>query len=127
VGRGFVPAIGPLSATLAFVGQGPGEEEAWAGTPFVGPSGRTLSRWQARAGIDRAECYISNVVWCWLPGNRAPTAGEVAHCKAAHWGPGLQRLPSLRVVIPVGIPAAKALVDPAANKNWAGRVVEIEL
>lgn len=123
-GRSFVRATGPSSARIALVGQGPGEDEAWAGVPFVGRSGVTLSRWLARAGIDRTACHVSNVVWCWLPKNRPPSVAEVAHCER-HWQPPLQQLPDLRVVVPIGIPAIKAvLLTERANMNWAGRVVE---
>lgn len=37
------------------------DEEAAGGTPFVGPAGRVLTALLSRAGINRDDCYITNV------------------------------------------------------------------
>lgn len=127
LGQGFVPAEGPREATIALLGQGPGESEADQGRPFVGPSGFTLDRWLVRAGLQRHELHVSNVVWCWLPGNRPPTRGEVDHCRRNHWGPALTQLDQLKVIVPIGIPAGKAIVGPKYSANWSGVVMEVDL
>lgn len=46
---------------IAIVGEAWGKEEAEAGLPFVGPSGRFLSALMAQVGIDRKHCLITNV------------------------------------------------------------------
>lgn len=118
---GFVPPTGPNDARLAIVGQGPGADEAALSEPFVGPSGRHLNRWLARAGVPRERCAVSNIVWCHLPKNRKPTTREITHCWDAHVGPHLRSLPNLRVVVAVGVPAAKHFV-PHASAKTAGTV-----
>ncbi len=45
---------GPLGATLAFVGEQPGDQEDLKGRPFVGPAGNSSpGRWRRRASTGR--------------------------------------------------------------------------
>lgn len=128
VGRSYVPGAGPADARIALIGQGPGEDEAWAQVPFVGRSGRMLDEWLAKAGIYRHKVWIDNAVRCWLPKNRAPHQAELATCYERHWGlPALEQLPNLKVVVGVGVPAMQAILSPRASANWAGMAKEIEL
>ncbi|HEV7807967.1 MAG TPA: UdgX family uracil-DNA binding protein [Solirubrobacteraceae bacterium] len=53
---------GDESARVMFVGEQPGDREDREGQPFVGPAGRELDRALERAGIDRRDVYITNVV-----------------------------------------------------------------
>jgi len=53
---------GPRKAPLMFVGEQPGDREDHEGRPFVGPAGRILDRALERAGIDRDDVYLTNVV-----------------------------------------------------------------
>ena len=53
---------GPVSASLMFVGEQPGDQEDLAGRPFVGPAGQVFDRAIAAAGIDRAQVYVTNAV-----------------------------------------------------------------
>jgi len=71
---------GNASATLMFVGEGPGREEDLQGLPFVGPAGKILDRMIAKVGFTRDEVYIANVVKCRPPGNRNPAPEEVHNC-----------------------------------------------
>lgn len=50
------------SATVLFVGEAPGGEEAASGRPFVGKAGKQLDALLTLAGIDREAIYITNVV-----------------------------------------------------------------
>ncbi len=77
---------GPIGATVAFVGEQPGDQEDLKGRPFVGPAGQLLTRAMAEAGIDREASYLTNAVKHFkftLRGKRRihekPTAGEVSH------------------------------------------------
>lgn len=126
-GQGFVPAEGPQDATIAILGQGPGESEMDQGRPFVGPSGWTLDRWLVRAKLERHRLHVTNIVWCRLRGNRAPTRAEVDYCRAAHWGPALAALPDLNVLVPVGVPAGKAILGAKFSAAAAGVVRKVEL
>jgi uracil-DNA glycosylase len=75
---------GPVGATIAFVGEQPGDQEDRQGRPFVGPAGQLLSRAMAEAGIDRGASYLTNAVKHFKFEERGkrrihqkPTAGEV--------------------------------------------------
>lgn len=57
----YVPGIGPSGARIALVGEAPGAEEEDKGAPFVGKAGRKLNELLGEAGIDRAECYLTNI------------------------------------------------------------------
>jgi len=134
-GRGYVPGCGPQNAQVAFVGQGPGEQEHWAGTPFVGPSGVRFNGWLAKAGFQRSAVWVDNVVRCWLPksvdpamlGNRPPTPAEVAHCTRVHLSHSLAALPNLRLVITVGMAAADWGLGRVATMDDAGTVGDLWL
>lgn len=53
---------GPLPAKIALIGERPGRVENYRGKPFVGPSGEMLNDYLLMAGIDRANCFVTNVV-----------------------------------------------------------------
>jgi len=79
---------GPSQARVMLVGEQPGNEEDLTGKPFVGPAGRVLGAALGRAGIDRGETYVTNIVkhFKWEPrGKRRihakPSASEVAACR----------------------------------------------
>ncbi|MFM7436555.1 MAG: uracil-DNA glycosylase, partial [Vulcanococcus sp.] len=77
-----VVSRGNPRARLLVIGEAPGAQEDAQGQPFVGRSGQLLDRLLAAAGIDVAtEAYICNVVKCRPPGNRKPTAAELAACR----------------------------------------------
>lgn len=61
-GRPAILGEGPPGAALMLVGEQPGDEEDRKGHPFVGPAGRLLDRALAEAGVNRAECYVTNAV-----------------------------------------------------------------
>jgi uracil-DNA glycosylase len=73
---------GNVNSPLMFVGEGPGREEDEQGKPFVGRSGKLLTRLLAIADIDRQDIFITNIVKCRPPQNRRPTLEESTTCKA---------------------------------------------
>ena len=75
-----VPGEGNLHARLMFIGEGPGRDEDLTGRPFVGRAGQLLDKMIAAMGLSREEVYITNVVKCRPPQNRAPEADEAAAC-----------------------------------------------
>jgi len=52
---------GPLNAKIMLIGEASGADEDLLGRPFVGSSGRELTKMLAEAGIARSDCYITNV------------------------------------------------------------------
>ncbi len=75
-----VPGEGADSAKLMFIGEAPGRTEDMLARPFVGSAGKVLDHALARAGIDRASVYITNIVKCRPPMNRRPRRDEIHSC-----------------------------------------------
>ncbi len=106
---------GSRHAMVMFVGEQPGNEEDLAGRPFVGPAGRLLDQALAKAGIDRADAYVTNVVkhFKWEPrGKRRiharPDSVEIAAC--VPWLEAELELVKPRVLVCLGATAAQALL-----------------
>ena len=99
---------GSPAARVMFVGEAPGADEDRQGLPFVGVSGQLLDRMLAWIGLDRTSFYITNILFWRPPGNRQPTAAEIAACL-----PFVERhieLVGAEVLVPVGGAAAKTLL-----------------
>lgn len=71
---------GDADASLLFLGEGPGRDEDLQGIPFVGRSGKLLSKTLESLSIDENSVYITNIVKCRPPNNRAPFPNEVSTC-----------------------------------------------
>lgn len=71
---------GNSSAKIMFVGEAPGADEDRLGLPFVGRSGHLLESMLKAIGVQREDCYITNVLPWRPPGNRTPTDAEKAVC-----------------------------------------------
>lgn len=61
--------MGSTGARIMLVGEAPSWEETSAGKPFVGPSGRELDSLLKDAGINRNDCWITNVFKYQIPPN----------------------------------------------------------
>lgn len=92
---------------IAFVGEGPGENEDRTGRPFVGRAGEMLNSMIVKMGYARADVYICNVVACRPPENRLPEEDEIKACSEFLSGQLLAIKP--RVIVALGATAAKAL------------------
>jgi uracil-DNA glycosylase family 4 len=71
---------GPENARLLLVGEAPGREEDLQGRPFVGRSGELLTKMLRAIDFSRNDVYITSVVKCRPPLNRAPKPEEMAAC-----------------------------------------------
>src|SRR5579872_2582777 len=71
---------GNPDADLLFIGEGPGAAEDAQGRPFVGRSGKLLTKTLEGLGIKREDVFITNIVKCRPPENRAPTPVEAGIC-----------------------------------------------
>ena len=76
-----VPGKGNFKSDVIFVGEAPGRNEDKSGEPFVGVAGKKLSIALEEAGISRDTVYITNIVKCRPPNNRAPSTDERNTCK----------------------------------------------
>lgn len=109
---------GPVGATVAFVGEQPGDQEDRQGRPFVGPAGQLLSRAMAEAGIDREASYLTNAVKHFKFEERGkrrihqkPTAGEVSHYR--WWLDRELDFVAPKLVVALGATAVLALTGKA--------------
>jgi uracil-DNA glycosylase len=110
-----VPGEGCIdSPDLMFIGEGPGAEEDAQGRPFVGPSGLLLTKMIEAMGYRRDEVFISTVVKCRLPNNRAPLPEEMEAC-----------LPYLRQQVALVNPRVIIALGATAVRGLLGRVVAI--
>ena len=76
----YYPVIGEGNhdATIMFVGEAPGLNEAKTGRPFCGAAGKFLTELIESVGLSRDKVYITNVVKDRPPENRDPTPEEIA-------------------------------------------------
>jgi DNA polymerase len=112
-------ARGNPDAEIAFVGEGPGQEEDRKGSPFVGPAGQLLDRMIAAMGFERDAVYVCNVVKCRPPENRTPRPEEAIAC-ARFLVPQLE-LVAPKVIVALGRCAAENLGVAQATGPWRGR------
>lgn len=60
--RIFIFGDGNPKSGLVFIGESPGLPDAKFGKPFKGPVGELLDKILGSIGVDRSNCYITNVV-----------------------------------------------------------------
>lgn len=107
VGR-YVEPAGPEKASLAFVGEAPNVQEARAGVPFIGPSGKLLRIVMDHHGIPEDDVLFTNAVLCRAPDGSTPPKSAVVCCR-----PGVHNdLESrgVRTVVALGNTAAESLL-----------------
>ena len=105
-----VIADGNPAAPVMIIGEAPGADEDRIGRPFVGRAGQLLERMLAAIGLDRSDVLITNAIYWRPPGNRTPTADEIAACL-----PFVLRHIALvrpRLLVLAGGTAARALLPP---------------
>jgi uracil-DNA glycosylase family protein len=105
----------PGKARLMLVGEQPGDREDVEGLPFVGPAGRVLDQGLERAGIERRDAYVTNVVKHFrykLRGKRrihqTPERVHVSACRP--WLDAELKLVKPEAVVCLGATAAQALL-----------------
>jgi DNA polymerase len=127
--------VGPVPARLMLVGEQPGDQEDRQGKPFVGPAGRVLAEALERAGIDREEAFVTNVVkhfrWRPAPGSKRrlherPNREQVGACLP--WVESELALVRPEALVLLGATAANALVgDEVRVTRDHGRRIESTL
>ncbi len=106
---------GPRDARVVMVGEQPGDEEDRKGHPFVGPSGRLLTRAMQEAGLDREKIYVTNAVKHFKFVERGkrrihskPNATEVSACRP--WLQAELEAITPELVVCLGATAAQSLL-----------------
>lgn len=125
-----VNPTGPVTAKIILVGEAPGKDEAETGVPFVGASGTLLTQIMREAGIERSECYITNVIKYRPPGNDLNQLHKIG-LKLEECEEELRReLANLNptVIVPLGNVALKAITGKGVKQgdkitNWRGSIL----
>jgi len=124
---------GRKSARVMLVGETPGDQEDRQGKPFVGPAGRELDRALARAGIDRADAYVTNAVKHFRFQERGkrrihqkPDGRQIRACRP--WLDAELRQIRPDALILMGATAAQALLGPSFRVTQErGRLLDSDL
>jgi uracil-DNA glycosylase len=106
--KNAVPGEGPADARIMFVGEGPGQNEDEQGRPFVGAAGKLLTELLESIGLSRSDVFITNIVKCRPPNNRAPRKSEIEACNP--YLTAQIRLIKPRIVCALGTPAIATLL-----------------
>lgn len=116
---------GGKTARLMIVGEQPGNEEDLSGQPFVGPSGKLLTRWLNEIGADFSLLYFTNAVkhFKWVPSGRPskprlhsrPNGAEIRACR-----------PWIEKELAVLRPEAIVCLGATAAQSVFGRTVRLK-
>ncbi len=120
--KNAVPGEGQLSAKIIFIGEAPGRSEDEKGRPFVGAAGRILDELLKKAGIERSQVFITNIVKCRPPNNRVPKEDELTACR-----PYLDRQIALikpKVICILGRTAYSSLLGGSSITANRGKIME---
>jgi uracil-DNA glycosylase len=106
---------GRVRSRVMLVGEQPGDQEDLKGRPFVGPAGQLLDWALEKAGIDRTQAYVTNVVkhFKWVPrGKRRihskPSSLEIKACLP--WLEAELEVVQPEAIVLLGATAAQALL-----------------
>jgi DNA polymerase len=120
--KNAVPGEGQLAAKILFIGEAPGRSEDEKGRPFVGAAGKILDDMLTKAGIERSQVFITNVVKCRPPNNRVPEEDEVVACR-----PYLERQLALirpRIICILGRTAYSSILGGGSITANRGKIIE---
>jgi uracil-DNA glycosylase len=123
---------GRQSAPLMLLGEQPGNEEDLKGEPFVGPAGRLLDEALEKAGIERADAYVTNVVkhFKWEPRgkrriHKKPNSTEMAACRP--WLQSELAVVKPKLLVCLGATAAQAVLGASFRVSvQRGKVFDSE-
>jgi DNA polymerase len=117
-------AEGNPAAALLLIGDPPGAPEDRSGTAFAGPAGDYLDRMLASIGLSRGELMLAHLIPWRPPGDRPPSAAELAICL-----PFLHRLIALaaprRLLLMGALPARSLLQPSASRRRQRGAWIEV--
>ena len=107
-GGPYVGSRGPIEASIAIVGEAPGEQELRAGKPFIGPSGQLLEATLRKAGLEPDEAlYITNALQC-RPKEAPPPNSSLKACQARLYSELSQG--NFKVILALGNSAMRSLL-----------------
>lgn len=122
----YVAGYGSHQANLVIVGEAPGSRENATGLPFQGPSGEILSDCLFKAGFNRHEAYITNVVKYQPPFNDFEKLHlinvDVAQSIEELWNNEINRIKP-NCILAIGNEALKAICGLDGILNYRGSIL----
>jgi DNA polymerase len=118
-----VPGDGNASTKVMLIGEAPGREEDESGHPFVGAAGRFLDHVLEGTGINRADLFITNIVKCRPPKNRAPRVNEAETCVSNYLIRQIELI-NPKLIVLLGAVAARKMLDVKSVEEARGRIIE---
>ena len=103
---------GPVSASVFFISDAPGEDDDRTGLPLQGDTGALFDRMVGKMGLDRADVYITSTIKCRPPQNRQPTTDECERCR--QYLVEQIRLVQPKVICCLGAAASQTLLNTEA-------------
>ena len=107
---------GDATAKLAIVAEGPSAADNHTTFPFSGPAGNLLDEVLAANTLTRGNIWLTNIIKCRAASpkggvlkNRPPKVSEIKAC--SKWLDGELTLTQPSVILCMGAPAAKTLID----------------
>ena len=131
VGKGWrmenvkvVKGVGPQHPKLIFVGEAPGEHEVIQGTPFVGTDGQILDGILRTCGINRDECYLTNVVKVRAPQSKIKNLPQLGYQIVDFYPSLYEELRGIdcQYCIPLGDVALNAIVGKDSISKHRGSI-----
>jgi DNA polymerase len=121
----YVPGTGPFGARLAIVGEAPGATEDSSGKPFEGAAGELMNGFLREAGINRNDCYVTNVVKFRPPENDMKRLNEIGVNLAQATQELFDELHAVKpnCVLALGNTALHALTNKSGIKVYRGSVL----
>jgi DNA polymerase len=131
-GTRAVVGEGAPGAALMIVGEQPGDQEEFAGRPFVGPAGQFLDDHLQVVGIERSAAYVTNAVkhfkFVWKGKHRlhqSPTAKEIDTCR--WWLDAERAIIRPRIVLALGASAARGILGRTVSvTRERGRAIALD-
>ena len=122
----FRTGYGPRTAKIVIVGEAFGAQEEVSGIPFSGPSGYLLDQMLGRVSINRAECYITNVINARPPKNDFTFFTVILPQAVAFLKADIKSIKP-NIIIALGKTALSALTGKDSIENWRGSVINTDL
>lgn len=128
----LVQGEGPLDAKIVIIGEAPGYEEEKVGRPFIGGSGQLLDQILGANGINRRQCYVTNIMQVRPPGNDFGVFYDDPKKRSSPSSlllDGIRRLgDELRqvrpnIIIPLGSEPLRAVTGLRSIEKWRGSIV----
>jgi DNA polymerase len=118
-----VPGEGKPTAKVMIIGEGPGKQEDQTGRPFVGNAGRYLDHVLEGTSFTRDDFFITNIVKCRPPSNRAPKTLEMETCTSLYLFEQIKLL-NPKLILLLGSVAVKKMLGLKSVEEARGGVIE---